>query len=447
MKPARKSARPKGASEALDADPGTPERIAKRMARAGLCSRREAEAWIEAGRVSVNGRTLTTPAHTVTARDRIEVDGAPLPTAERTRLWLLNKRAGTVTTARDPEGRATVFDALPDEMPRTLAVGRLDINTEGLLLLTNDGGLARVLELPSTGWLRRYRVRAHGRVTQGELDRLADGIAVDGVLYGAIEAQLEREQGTNVWLTFAMREGKNREVKKVLSALGLEVNRLIRISYGPFQLGDLASGEVREVRGRTLRDQLGPRLIADAGADFETPPAAPQPAPPRKAQTSGGKAGPGGKVGPGGKDGPRKEGRAQKPKRQRGREPAIDPLSRLDTRPRDARSSDRAGANAGGPGKRSGARTRRADAGKPSGGIDAPKRGTGASRPGGSTGKRTGGPEGGPAREPTRGPAKGPDKGLTKGPGKGSDKGRFKGPSKGPSKGTSGGRPGADRRR
>jgi 23S rRNA pseudouridine2605 synthase len=255
-------------------EPVVGERIAKRMARAGLCSRRDAERWIEAGRVSVNGKLLKTPACVVSDRDRIEVDGAALPGKERTRLWLLNKKSGLVTTSRDPEGRQTVFEALPEELPRVLSVGRLDINTEGLLLLTNDGGLARALELPSTGWLRRYRVRAHGSVNQEALDELKEGIAVDGVLYGSIEAELERQQGSNVWLTFAMREGKNREVKNVLGALGLEVNRLIRISYGPFQLGDLATGQVREVRGRTLRDQLGRKLIEQSGANFDVPQAA-----------------------------------------------------------------------------------------------------------------------------------------------------------------------------
>ncbi len=252
-------------------EPQKGERIAKRMARAGLCSRRDAERWIEAGRVKLNGKLLKTPACVVTSADRIEVDDLPLPTMERTRLWLLNKRSGQVTTSRDPEGRKTVFESLPEELPRVLSVGRLDITTEGLILLTNDGGLARALELPSTGWLRRYRVRAHGSVKQEQLDELKDGVAVEGVLYGAIEAELERVQGTNVWLTFSMREGKNREVKKVLASLGLEVNRLIRISYGPFQLGDLTRGEVREVRGRTLRDQLGEKLIKQAGANFEAP--------------------------------------------------------------------------------------------------------------------------------------------------------------------------------
>ncbi|WP_427126504.1 pseudouridine synthase, partial [Rhizobium leguminosarum] len=247
------------------------ERISKVMARAGVASRRDIERMIMEGRVTLNGRVLETPVVNVTLADRIEVDGVPIRGIERTRLWLYHKPAGLVTTNADPEGRSTVFDNLPDELPRVMSIGRLDINTEGLLLLTNDGGLARALELPATGWLRRYRVRAHGEIDQDALDKLKDGIAVDGVLYGSIEATLDRTQGSNVWITMGLREGKNREIKNVLGALGLDVNRLIRISYGPFQLGDLPEGHVIEVRGRTLRDQLGPRLIEEAKANFDAP--------------------------------------------------------------------------------------------------------------------------------------------------------------------------------
>ncbi|MCZ7907886.1 pseudouridine synthase [Agrobacterium leguminum] len=248
-----------------------PERISKIMARAGVASRRDVERMIMEGRVSLNGVKLDTPVVNATLSDKIEVDGMPIRGAERTRLWLYHKPAGLVTTNSDPEGRPTVFDNLPGELPRVLSIGRLDINTEGLLLLTNDGGLSRVLELPTTGWLRRYRVRAHGEVDQAALDKLKEGIAVDGVLYGAIDATLDRTQGHNVWISMGLREGKNREIKNVLGALGLEVNRLIRVSYGPFQLGDLAEGKVLEVRGRMLRDQLGPRLIEQAGANFDAP--------------------------------------------------------------------------------------------------------------------------------------------------------------------------------
>jgi 23S rRNA pseudouridine2605 synthase len=246
------------------------ERVAKVIARAGLCSRREAEEWIAAGRVAINGTVLDTPAHTVGEDDRVTVDGEPLPAREPTRLWLYHKPRGLVTTNSDPDGRPTVFEHLPVELPRVVTIGRLDINTEGLLLLTNDGGLARMLELPATGWLRRYRVRAHGEVTQADLDRLQDGVAVDGVLYGPVEATLDRVQGANAWLMIGIREGKNREVKQVLGTLGLEVSRLIRISFGPFQLADLEPGEVREIRGRILRDQLGERLAEEAGCVFST---------------------------------------------------------------------------------------------------------------------------------------------------------------------------------
>jgi 23S rRNA pseudouridine2605 synthase len=247
------------------------ERIAKVIARAGLASRREAEAWITAGRVAVNGAVISSPALNVTAADRIAVDGAPLRSAERTRLFLYNKPRGLVTTHSDPQGRPTIFGGLPKNLPRLISIGRLDLNTEGLLLLTNDGGLARVLELPATAWLRRYRVRALGRVTPEALAALRTGVTIDGIRYGPIEANLDREQGSNVWLTFAIREGKNREVRKVLESLGLKVNRLIRVSYGPFQLGELADGAVEEIKTQVLREQLGPTLAAQAGADFEAP--------------------------------------------------------------------------------------------------------------------------------------------------------------------------------
>src|SRR5215467_6879816 len=247
------------------------ERVAKVIARAGLASRREAEAWIAAGRVAINGETIPSPARNVTAADRVTVDGAPLPTRERTRLFLYHKPRGLVTTHADPEGRPTIFAALPKHLPRLLSVGRLDIGTEGLLLLTNDGGLARVLELPETGWLRRYRVRAHGSITQDQLDRLRSGLTVDGIHYGAIEATLDRVQGANVWLTLANREGKNREVRNVLGALGLQVNRLIRVSFGPFQLAELPEAAVEEVTTRILREQLGERVARRAGCDFSAP--------------------------------------------------------------------------------------------------------------------------------------------------------------------------------
>jgi 23S rRNA pseudouridine2605 synthase len=247
------------------------ERIAKVLARAGLASRRDAEDMIVQGRVTVNGRVINSPALDVTANDLVAVDGAPLPARERTRLFLYHKPRGLMTTHADPEGRPTVFDNLPEGLPRLISIGRLDFNTEGLLLLTNDGGLARELELPETGWLRRYRVRAHGEVTQAQLDALKDGIEVDGVKYGSIDATLERDQGANVWLVFAIREGKNREVRNVLAHLGLEVNRLIRVSYGPFQLGELAEGAADEVKTRVLREQLGDKVIARSGADFALP--------------------------------------------------------------------------------------------------------------------------------------------------------------------------------
>ena len=247
------------------------ERIAKVMARAGLCSRREAEAWIAAGRVAVNGQTLASPAFNVGPRDAVVVDGEPLLARERTRLFRYHKPRGLVTTARDPEGRPTVFESLPKELPRLVSVGRLDLTSEGLLLLTNDGGLKRALELPETGWLRRYRVRANGKVTQEQLNGLKRGVTVEGVAYGPVDAKLDRAQGANVWLTVSMREGKNREIRKVLGSLGLTVNRLIRVSYGPFRLLELEAGEIEEVPTRTLREQISEKIAREAGVDLDAP--------------------------------------------------------------------------------------------------------------------------------------------------------------------------------
>lgn len=233
------------------------DRIAKVLARAGLASRREAERMIEAGRVTVNGRKIDSPALNVTPADKITVDGAPLADPEPPRLWLYHKPAGLVTTGRDEKGRETVFDALPDGMPRVMSVGRLDLNSEGLLLLTNDGEIKRRLELPSTGWLRRYRVRVKGAPEDKMLEPLRKGLTVDGEAFQPMEVTLDRQQGANAWLTVALREGKNREIRRGMEAVGLTVNRLIRVSYGPFQLGALKPGEVEELRARVVRDQLG----------------------------------------------------------------------------------------------------------------------------------------------------------------------------------------------
>ncbi len=233
------------------------ERIAKVIARAGLCSRRDAERWIADGRVSVNGKVLATPAFTVGPDDKIMVDGRPLPASEAARLFLYNKPAGLVTTARDENNRPTVFAHLPPGLPRVISVGRLDLNSEGLLLLTNDGGLARYLELPANALKRRYRVRVHGAVKPAQLARLAQGITVDGVNYGPIEARMEAAQsGSNVWLAVTLKEGKNREIRKVMAHLGLQVSRLIRTAYGPFELGSLAPGSATEVAPNILREKV-----------------------------------------------------------------------------------------------------------------------------------------------------------------------------------------------
>jgi 23S rRNA pseudouridine2605 synthase len=233
------------------------ERIAKAMARAGVCSRREAEARIAAGRVALNGRKVETPATLVGPGDVVTVDGQPLPERMPPRMWRYHKPVGQVTTHKDPEGRPTVFDHLPDGLPRVISVGRLDLNSEGLLLLTNDGELARRLELPANAWSRRYRVRVHGTPTQDDLDKLAQGMTVDGVRYGSVIANLERQQGANAWLDVTLTEGKNREIRKLMEALGLSVNRLIRVNYGPFALGDLPAGSAAEIPPKILRETLG----------------------------------------------------------------------------------------------------------------------------------------------------------------------------------------------
>ncbi|TAL00565.1 MAG: rRNA pseudouridine synthase [Rhodospirillaceae bacterium] len=241
------------------------------MARAGLCSRRDAETWIAAGRVAVNGEILKSAARNVVPGDDVRVDGAELPTAERTRLWRYHKPAGLVTSHRDEKNRSTVFERLPRDLPRVVSVGRLDLNSEGLLLLTNDGALARDLELPARGWHRRYRVRVHGRVDPAALTRLKNGITVDGVRYGPIEATVDTATGpskANSWLMVTLTEGKNREIRKVLERLNLSVNRLIRIGYGPFQLGPLEPGAVEEVPRHILREQLG--IAAAPGEHADT---------------------------------------------------------------------------------------------------------------------------------------------------------------------------------
>ncbi|MGH1330909.1 MAG: pseudouridine synthase [Paracoccaceae bacterium] len=253
------------------------DRIAKVLARAGIASRREAERMIAERRVSVNGKLIDSPALNVTEADKIAVDGKPVGAPEAARLWLYHKPLGLVTSERDEKGRDTVFDNLPEGMPRVVSVGRLDINSEGLLLLTNDGGLKRKLELPSTGWLRKYRVRVKGNPTEDMLKPLRQGITVEGVNYQPMEVHLDRLQGANAWLTVGIREGRNREIRRAMEAINLVVNRLLRISYGPFRLNELKPGEVEEIKPRVLRDQLG---VTDA-AKGHAAPKAKRPAPKR----------------------------------------------------------------------------------------------------------------------------------------------------------------------
>ena len=260
-------------------DGASKERIAKRLARAGVCSRREAERLIADGRVAVDGETLTSPAISVTRDARITVDGKRIGKAERTRLWRFHKPRGVLTTHRDPEGRPTVFDGLPKALGRLISVGRLDFNSEGLLLLTNDGGLARRLELPSGGWVRRYRVRAFGKVDAERLAALAAGITIDGVNYGPIHCGIERRRGDNTWLALSLQEGKNREIRRVMEHLGLTVSRLIRIGFGPFALGKLAPGAIEEVPGKALADMLGKGSAAPGAKARKAKPRARRPTP------------------------------------------------------------------------------------------------------------------------------------------------------------------------
>lgn len=249
---------------------GGAERIARRLARAGIASRREAERIIEAGRVTVNGRRIDSPALNVTSADRITVDGRPVEAPEPARLWRYHKPAGLVTTARDEKGRPTVFERLPAEIGRVMSVGRLDMASEGLLLLTNDGALKRQLELPSTGWLRKYRVRVHGAPQEAMLEHLRRGITIGGERFQPMTVALDRVQGANAWLTVGLREGRNREVRRAMEEIGLVVNRLIRTSYGPFRLGELAAGAVEEVRQRVLADQMGWQRAAPTHGSLRT---------------------------------------------------------------------------------------------------------------------------------------------------------------------------------
>lgn len=406
------------------------ERIARRLSRAGVASRREAERMIEDRRVRVNGKIIDSPALNVTLRDLVEVDGVPLSAPERPRLWRYHKPAGLVTTERDEEGRPTVFESLPEDLPRVMSVGRLDLTSEGLLLLTNDGALKRRLELPSTGWLRKYRVRVHGRPTEEALKPLSEGMVVDGERFQPMTFTLDRQQGANAWLTVALREGRNREIRRALGALGFDVGRLIRTSYGPFQLNDLKAGDVDEIRAKVLRDQLGldawedeegpaargkaPGSAGDAGASLRRGPRrgpgapapaaeAPRPSGAKPMRRGGGKSAPG-MAGRG--DGPRgKENRAARPAGKPG-----------------ASGKPGAGGKPGASGKPAGrpdaargwadARPSAAPRGGPGAGAGGPRRG-----PGGGSGGR---PAPGGARPAPGGPSRGgPKGGGPKGGGKG----------------------------
>ena len=306
----KRGPRPTGPRAQADtgADPAAGDRIAKVLARAGIASRRTAETMIAEGRVAVNGEALTSPARNVMPGDRITVDGRPLAAAEAPRLWLYHKPAGLVTTTSDELGRPTVFDALPADLPRVLSIGRLDLNSEGLLLLTNDGGIKRRLELPATGWVRKYRVRIKGVPQDSAFDPLRRGITVDGDRFQPMAVTIDRQQGANAWLTLGLREGRNREIRRAMEYLGFTVNRLIRISYGPFQLGDLAPGAVEEVKARVLRDQLGL-----PPADHAPPAATPKPLGPAGPARPGKAARPAGPKSPGGPSGSARPARPPRP--------------------------------------------------------------------------------------------------------------------------------------
>ncbi len=362
------------------------ERIAKVLARRGVASRRAAEAMIAEGRVTVNGRVIESPALNVTPRDAITVDGQPLPEAEPSRLWLFHKPQGLVTTEKDEKGRPTVFGALPAEMSRVVSVGRLDLSSEGLLLLTNDGELKRRLELPSTGWLRKYRVRVHGVPSEAALEPLRQGITVDGERFQPMEVSLDRQQGANAWLTVGLREGKNREVRRAMEAVGLTVNRLIRISYGPFRLGELKPGQVEEVRRKMLRDQLGlPAVEQTEGPGARPGGKGPRAATPPSRHTQAGRTAP-----PRGPRRPKRDDAAE--------EPAGDGAERTAKPPRGMGRTFKAAAPAG----RGRGRSDKAAA------PPTPRRGGGP---------KPGGPKGGPRGS---GSAGGPKRGAPKpkGPGR-----------------------------